>query len=379
MFTGYFVPTWRMSESHPKQKRAKNRAHKFKNASLPLLRHLQPQQDIMKVQAHQEESPDIDPRDYLPDYKAPEPPTRQRSCVKRSLCAGFVLAIAAVAVVAILMAFSGEGGPKSIFVMEDPPGLNETHAWETFGDNGLDITVLNALDDRWTSIFDASILDWDNGQPDALTLSTRKVAVDPDCSPVDGRIKVCNGDYGATDWRGINTAFLQNGFIVHSAAKLNDYHLQGGSQAQKEYTMCHELGHAFGLPHTDTNYYNMDRGDCLDYTMRPRLNLKPGEFNFNLLYKVYGPANPENQAQRNNDGRRQRRLGTPVIDNETPNEIAEKYKSVVDCLTSKTCFECEGESIFDEYSLIHDSDEGEACEFTLGEGYTARVDKLLVA
>jgi hypothetical protein len=35
---------------------------------------------------------------------------------------------------------------------------------------------------------------------------------------------------------------LQNNFIVLSVAKLNDYHLDQESEAQKLYTMCHEIG-----------------------------------------------------------------------------------------------------------------------------------------
>ena len=30
---------------------------------------------------------------------------------------------------------------------------------------------------------------------------------------------------------------------------------------QHLYTMCHELGHGWGLPHTDENHLNRDRGD----------------------------------------------------------------------------------------------------------------------
>jgi hypothetical protein len=47
------------------------------------------------------------------------------------------------------------------------------------------------------------------------------------------------------------------------------------------------------LPHTDEDHFNRDRGDCLDYTNKPRNNLKPGIFNLDLLKTLYGtPDSP---------------------------------------------------------------------------------------
>jgi len=49
----------------------------------------------------------------------------------------------------------------------------------------------------------------------------------------------------------------------------------------------------FGLPHTDEDHFNRDRGDCMDYTIRTRNNQVPGRFNLDLLVQLYGtPAKP---------------------------------------------------------------------------------------
>lgn len=48
------------------------------------------------------------------------------------------------------------------------------------------------------------------------------------------------------------------------------------------------MGHGFGLPHTDELYWNVDRGDCMDYTIRPERNLSPGLYNYQLLEQLYG-------------------------------------------------------------------------------------------
>lgn len=116
--------------------------------------------------------------------------------------------------------------------------------WTSVNNGVLQLEVLNALDSEWHSFFDQAISDWDNGSPDVLSLSTQVVEPDTDCSPVDGVLKVCNGDYGATDWRGINVALVTpDNIITTSTAKMNEYYLQNESDDWKQYTMCHEIGH----------------------------------------------------------------------------------------------------------------------------------------
>ena len=52
--------------------------------------------------------------------------------------------------------------------------------------------------------------------------------------------------------------------------------------------MCHEIGHAFGLGHTDEIFGNADLGDCMDYTNSPENNLKPTLRNYDFLFQLYG-------------------------------------------------------------------------------------------
>lgn len=50
-----------------------------------------------------------------------------------------------------------------------------------------------------------------------------------------------------------------------------------------------ELGHGFGLPHTDENFNNANLGNCLDYTDNAQAadNYLPGEMNFEKLRELY--------------------------------------------------------------------------------------------
>jgi hypothetical protein len=47
---------------------------------------------------------------------------------------------------------------------------------------------------------------------------------------------------------------------------MNEFYLLTESDDQKLYTMCHEMGHGFGLPHWDEDFFNKDMGTCMDYT-----------------------------------------------------------------------------------------------------------------
>jgi len=148
-----------------------------------------------------------------------------------------------------------------IFRGEDPH-RGSANEWQS-GGSGLEMTLVDALDTQWHPYFDRAVQDWDNGTPDALTLSTELGEPDSSCSTVSGVIKVCNGDYGETDWIGINEILLQGGFIVASTAKMNDHFFnEGADDAKRQYTMCHEIGHGFGLPHTDEQFWNRDLGNC---------------------------------------------------------------------------------------------------------------------
>ena len=98
------------------------------------------------------------------------------------------------------------------FAREDP--FNQTtpdqaDRWRNNG-NGLSLEVVNALDDKWYEYFYKAISDWDAGSPDVLSLTTSVRSPDStgECEALDGKIKVCNFDYGPTNWRGRFTDVL---------------------------------------------------------------------------------------------------------------------------------------------------------------------------
>eukprot|EP00804_Cyclotella_cryptica_P009092 CCRYP_003178-RA/>CCRYP_003178-RA protein AED:0.06 eAED:-0.01 QI:0/0/0/0.5/1/1/2/0/361 len=161
---------------------------------------------------------------------------------------------------------------------------------------GLELNIVDNLDERWKPHLTQAVADWDNGSPDALTLRVRQISeYDPECTPVRNVLKVCNGDYGNTDWVGINVAVVLNDYISSSVAKMNDYHLDRMREGSMQWTMCHELGHGFGLGHWDEKFYNRDLGNCMDYTSRPERNQKPDRSNFAFLEQMYGNVDGTSQ------------------------------------------------------------------------------------
>ena len=170
------------------------------------------------------------------------------------------LLIAAITFIVFITMFGGSSGTPDVL---DPstwmPGypeldpslgsVGEHNKWKPpNGQNewsdGLQLTVLNNLKSGsgWSDYLKTSLSEWNNGSPDAVTLNMREMSNDPDCRAVRRAMKVCNGNYGPTDWRGVNQILLQDEYIITSLAKMNDYYLDGTNRAQKQYTMCHELG-----------------------------------------------------------------------------------------------------------------------------------------
>ena len=177
-----------------------------------------------------------------------------------------------------------------------PP--EEAFKWDDGGTPGLELTLLNSLDDSWQQYYTKAVFQWENGVPDTLTLTSRRVDYDPECNQENYVMKVCNADYGETDWRGLNIVLFDKltKLIYSSAAKMNDFYLKEASNEQRQYTMCHELGHGFGLPHWDEDFNNRNIGNCMDYTSEPASNAQPDKSNFDFLETLYGAPNRTDEA-----------------------------------------------------------------------------------
>jgi len=207
-----------------------------------------------------------------------------------------------------------EGMDWGQFFDQDPWGGNGTvtpwnEKYIERDNGGLHLTLVNSLSANWQTEFETAVADW--SESDALVLTTESLPVDDawdnerKCAKQEGKMVVCNGNFGDTGWVGINYNEIMGTRVISSVAQMNEYYLNNANFEHRRFTMCHEIGHGFGLPHTDENPYNKNLGNCLDYTDDPSTNLLPGDVNMEKLREVYlGQATGKRLLRRveNDDG-----------------------------------------------------------------------------
>jgi hypothetical protein len=280
--------------------------------------------------------------------------------------AGVVMTVAIVAAaVAVTVLIVGEQADVPGFpnILDEDPNANASDlgAWKNDG-NGLKLEVVNALQEEWYTAFSLALDDWENGEPDALTLTRTSSEYDSNCDPIKGKLKVCNGNYGDTQWKGINQLLSLNGWIISSAAKLNEYYLADASFDERRYTICHEIGHGFGLPHTDENFFNKDLGNCMDYTSNPSVNKSPDKGNFETLLGLYGSAGGRMLDMSDDDDQY-----LPYDDEELPYDVLHIYRQNMKRLE----FGHE-----QTWTVLHKTKHGRVLQMDLGNAYTLQVEML---
>eukprot|EP00538_Stauroneis_constricta_P006504 CAMPEP_0119570514 /NCGR_PEP_ID=MMETSP1352-20130426/43646_1 /TAXON_ID=265584 /ORGANISM="Stauroneis constricta, Strain CCMP1120" /LENGTH=739 /DNA_ID=CAMNT_0007620183 /DNA_START=998 /DNA_END=3217 /DNA_ORIENTATION=+ len=259
------------------------------------------------------------------------------------------------------------------FNASDPTDQATYYRWANEGE-GLSMEVVSALDEDWQGIFEVALREWDNGSPDSLTLTSSRIAYEYECEGEDGIIKVCNGNYGATKWRGLNEVLLdrRRNLILQSSAKLNEYYLSRATRDQKQYTMCHEIGHGFGLPHWDEDFDNRDLGNCMDYTSRPQDNKTPDESNFIFLVGLYGEIGGT-QAPSDPSRTRMLRGSSTTVESSITDEVRRRY------LEARKDLEGVADDLhaLPHWRRLESNAFGEAHEMDLGDDVVLKVEMLL--
>jgi hypothetical protein len=132
-----------------------------------------------------------------------------------------------------------------------------------------------------------------------------------------------------------------------------------------------ELGHAFGLAHTDETFGNLDLGNCMDYSDNFEVNMHPDESMYETLVGLYGTV----------EGRRQLRRQTSTTP--TPSSrrsmelVSESIWGKMHEAVEKLAARVDDNAHEDGWKLLHRSRHGEEHELELEEGYKVRVHMLL--
>ncbi|MBA3512737.1 hypothetical protein [Sphingomonas sp.] len=172
------------------------------------------------------------------------------------------------------------------------PALAE-HSWGTYhwskGTNQLGVTVGDNVDSRWDQYLvvalgvDASGNPFEGAKPswnDSSVIASPLVAgaTDPKrCKAAAGKIEVCNARYGRTGWLGVAGISISGGHIVSGYTKVNDTYFDTAkynTPGWRRLVMCQEIGHDYGLGHTDETFANTNHGTCMDYTDDPDGTIK---------------------------------------------------------------------------------------------------------
>lgn len=182
-----------------------------------------------------------------------------------------------------------------------------SHRWSTYhwqkGSGPLSVSVGDNVDSKWDSHLAEAMqggLYTDttkrgDGWNDATYANGAAIIASPivvggtnpkNCRAVAGTIQVCNSRYGGTGWLGLASIWLSGGHISQGTTKVNDTYFDTAKYdkpAWRRLVMCQEIGHDYGLSHTNEIFDNYNDGTCMDYTDAPA-----GGF---IGAKDYGPSN----------------------------------------------------------------------------------------
>ena len=144
------------------------------------------------------------------------------------------------------------------------------------GSDGSSITSI--IDNEYSDYLYSALEDW--SKSDMLSIETVNLE-NNECSsaPIqyEGYINVVHDNLPWHQWIGLTTWEVDADNYVSSAlVRFNDHKLFNKDReaytsnvASRQMAVCHELGHAVGLPHQDENENNINSGSCMDYTTHP--------------------------------------------------------------------------------------------------------------
>jgi len=175
--------------------------------------------------------------------------------------------------------------------------LSANHSWGNYHwartSNPFTLKVGANVSSVWISSLTGAISDW--SQSSVMNLVQVAGGTRPrNCRATAGRIEVCSERYGRNGWLGIAQIWVAGDHITQATTKVNDTYFSpnyaGGyynTSAWRNFVMCQEIGHDFGLDHQDENFDNPPLGSCMDYSDPPDANQHPNAHDYEQLVTIY--------------------------------------------------------------------------------------------
>ena len=149
-----------------------------------------------------------------------------------------------------------------------------SHSWGGYHwartSNPFTLKLGDNLSNNWKSYLATASKDWSLSQVLDTTVVTGNAG--KNCRPTFGRVEVCSNRYGNNGWLGIAQIWVNGSHIAQGITKMNDTYFATptyNNPAWKQFVMCQEVGHTFGLDHQDEIFNNVNLGTCMDYTNDP--------------------------------------------------------------------------------------------------------------
>ncbi len=168
-----------------------------------------------------------------------------------------------------------------------------THSWGNYhwarASNPFTLKLGDNVSSAWDAYLSQASSDWSiSNVLDTLVVTG---GTNPkNCKAVSGRVEVCNSKYGKNGWLGVAQIWVSGDHITQGTVKLNDTYFgtsKYNTPAWRQFVVCQEVGHTFGLDHQDENFDNENLGTCMDYTNDPSTNQHPNQHDYDQLEIIY--------------------------------------------------------------------------------------------
>ncbi|MBI4049862.1 MAG: hypothetical protein HY398_00240 [Candidatus Doudnabacteria bacterium] len=171
--------------------------------------------------------------------------------------------------------------------------VSAAHSWGNYHwartANPFTLKLGDNVSSAWDDQLGVASADWSLSS--VLDTQLTAGATNPkNCRPASGRVEVCNSKYGKNGWLGVASIWISGSHITQGTVKLNDTYFntaQYNTPAWRQFVMCQEVGHTFGLDHQDENFTNANLGSCMDYTNDPSTNQHPNQHDYDQLEIIY--------------------------------------------------------------------------------------------